>query len=502
MLSAMRRLLPSLLLLILVAPAAPQGLDEVTDESTPDYRKALELWKRGQWGTAQKAFRALLERYPFSVHCREAEARSDDNCYLGTTAIQRTGPVGNRIDVAVMGDGFTIDPPDQALQEKWARLCLDVLFNERSYAEYRDCFNVYFVRLCSLEEGVDPKLSDAERAKIEERNRRRVRKRRTEYDTALNCKAEGPQGQVMADPGLVMRWLDIAEEDHPGCGDDSLVIAFARFGVLGMGGGGIANVGRPDKSITVHEFGHAFTGLEDEYAVNPMAPTFPIRGANAATTSDPDEVPWKHFLAAKVPEVGIFEGGATYQKGVWRPARTCAMNSAGATQFCPVCREANVLAIYSYVSPIEAVSPDPKAEVRVAAGDKAAELSVTPLRPRSHDLAVTWYVEEIGGTAPAAGDGRRVDPEEEFWRRQNRAYGQGGPRLREKRDAYGAPPPGVPSDLAREGRGAPKRSVFPAGALAPGRYRVTAEVRDGTEWVLLDPNHLLVERVAFSVTVE
>ena len=29
-------------------------------------------------------------------------------------------------------------------------------------------------------------------------------------------------------------------------------------GGLGMGGGGIANVGRPDKSVTTHEFGHAF----------------------------------------------------------------------------------------------------------------------------------------------------------------------------------------------------------------------------------------------------
>jgi hypothetical protein len=167
-----------------------------------------------------------------------------------------------------------------------------------------------------------------------------------------------------------------------------------------------------------------------------------------------------------------------------------------------VCREANVLAIYSYVNPIDAVSPDPKAEVRVKAGDKAAELSVTPIRPRSHELAVTWYVEEIGGAAPAAGDGERVDPEEEYWRRQQRAYGQGGPRAGGKREGYAAPPPGVPSGLAREGRGSPRRSVFPAGSLAPGRYRVTAEVRDGTEWVLLDPDHLLVERATFTVTVE
>ncbi|MCU0727177.1 MAG: M64 family metallo-endopeptidase, partial [Planctomycetes bacterium] len=180
----------ALLLLLLVAPAAsPQSGDDITDESTPEYRKALELFRKGQWISAQKAFRALLGKYPFSVHASEAEVRSDDNCYLGVTRIFSGGPSAKRIDVAVMGDGFTIDPPDQALQEKWAKLCVDVLFNEKSFAEYRDAFNIWFVRLASLEEGVDPQISEAERAKIEERNRRRVRKRRTDYSTALDCKA-------------------------------------------------------------------------------------------------------------------------------------------------------------------------------------------------------------------------------------------------------------------------------------------------------------------------
>jgi len=49
-------------------------------------------------------------------------------------------------------------------------------------------------------------------------------------------------------------------------------LAAAGFGVifvgieqmqLGMAGAGVANVGRPDKSITVHEFGHSFGGLSD-----------------------------------------------------------------------------------------------------------------------------------------------------------------------------------------------------------------------------------------------
>ena len=68
------------------------------------------------------------------------------------------------------------------------------------------------------------------------------------------------------------------------------------------------------------------------------------------------------MLKKKVKGVGIYEGGATFQKGVWRPARTCAMNIGG-NQYCPVCREQTLLVIYEYVSPIDEATPDPAKDV-------------------------------------------------------------------------------------------------------------------------------------------
>jgi len=489
------------LLVLLAAPGIAQDLP-TTDDSTPAFEKALALWKKGRWVSAQRAFRKLMKDYPETIHWEQAEVRSDDNCYLGTVRLHEGGPSDRRIDVAVMGDGFTIDGRDQQLEWKWAKLCVDVLFNERSFAEYRDYFNIYFVRLASLEEGVDPQLSEEQRRKIEERNRRRTRKRKTQYDTALDCKAAGPQGQVMADRGLVFEWLGVANEDLPGCGDDGLVIAFARFGRLGMGGAGVANVGRPDKSITVHEFGHAFTGLLDEYANNPNAPRFPVRGANAASTDDPKEVPWAHFLERRVKGVGIYEGGATYKKGVWRPARTCAMNAAGATQFCPVCREANVLAIYAHVNPVDETSPDPAKPVRTKAGDDTL-LRLLPMKPRSHGLEVTWLVKMLAEGEPFPKPHERREAPMGWGQLPGGIAGYApGSRGREDRSRYDDPPPGEPSRLGKTERGKRAAHVFSAGELAPGRHVVTAVVRDTTPWVLLDRSHLLEERVTWSVEVE
>jgi hypothetical protein len=484
------------------APASREA--PAADASTPEFRRALELQKKGKWAAAQKVFRQMLERHPESVHKATAEARSDDNAYLGCEVLHASGPPERRIDVTVMGDGFTIDEPDQKLQQDWARLCLSVLWSEFVFDEYKDYFNYYFVRLASLEEGVDPQLSPEAKAKIIERNKSRTRKRKTEFSTALDCKEAGPQGQVLADRNLVYRWLKIAGKDEPGCQNDWLVIAFARFGKLGMGGGGIANVGRPDKSVTVHEFGHSFVGLLDEYIGNPGPPLMPVSAPNASMTDDPEKVPWAHFLKKQVGGVGVFRGGATYNDGVWRPARSCAMNSAGHINYCPVCREAAILRVYSYVDPIDAFDPPNSQQMEVNAGSNTM-LAVTPMRPKSKPLEVAWFVEEVEASAPAPEAEEKAPRTTGRNRVRDALFGRftGGSRGNGDRSALGQPPAGTRNALGttRKRKDGRVENVLNVGQLKPGRYRVTVVVADRTQFVLLDAKHLLEERKTWWVKV-
>ena len=148
------------------------------------------------------------------------------------------------------------------------------------------------------------------------------------------------------------------------------------------GGGGIYNQvtfatsDHPTfKQVFVHEFGHSYGGLADEYAYDDMdsewypADTEPWE-PNITTLKDfsskwedmmPKKQPIPTPLDPKVPNfklidprdqkamaalnkatqvVGVFEGAGYQSKGCYRPAQECRMKINEVQDFCPVCTRA------------------------------------------------------------------------------------------------------------------------------------------------------------------
>ena len=125
------------------------------------------------------------------------------------------------------------------------------------------------------------------------------------------------------------------------------------------GGGGIYNqltVTTSDhptfRPVLVHEFGHAYGGLGDEYFYDDgyetiyPADTEPWE-PNLTTLID-FQSKWDDMLS--VPGVGVFEGGGYQSKGVYRPAQDCRMKTNEAKNFCPVCSRALVRITDFYTS--------------------------------------------------------------------------------------------------------------------------------------------------------
>ena len=129
------------------------------------------------------------------------------------------------------------------------------------------------------------------------------------------------------------------------------------------GGGGIYNFYCSSAAsnafsgdIIIHEFGHGFAGLADEYYedetgygdfynndIEPWEPNI--------TTLVNFDIKWKDMLESKTPvptprekkyehTIGVFEGGGYEAKGIYSPHMDCLMKTFRGHVFCPVCQRA------------------------------------------------------------------------------------------------------------------------------------------------------------------
>jgi hypothetical protein len=108
--------------------------------------------------------------------------------------------------------------------------------------------------------------------------------------------------------------------------------------------------------VFIHEFGHGFAGLADEYysssvAYNDFYPLDTEPWEPNITTRVDFDLKWKKMIKEGTPlptpdeekyrnRIGLFEGGGYSARGIFRPESDCRMKSNGEKGYCSVCREA------------------------------------------------------------------------------------------------------------------------------------------------------------------
>ena len=108
------------------------------------------------------------------------------------------------------------------------------------------------------------------------------------------------------------------------------------------------------RSVVVHEFGHSFAGLGDEYAYEqeqiPMYPHDIEPWEPNLTTLHNFHGKWEKLISKGTPiptppttnpnEIGVFEGAGYSLKGVYRGQQNCRMRTNEYPEFCAVCKRA------------------------------------------------------------------------------------------------------------------------------------------------------------------
>ena len=258
----------------------------------------------------------------------------------------KSGSVEDCIDVAIVAEGYTAEEADKFYAE--AQTAMEAILAHEPFGQYKDRFNFVAIALPSVDSGVS------------------VPGEGLWKKTALGAHFN----TFYMDRYLTTLRLRQMHDRLCGVPYEHIVI-LANTDTYG--GGGIFNsytlttAGHPAfKPVVVHEFGHSFAGLADEYYyddqfVEYYYPECEPWEQNITTLFDFDskwkdmlpeetEIPtapvegniWKKFHEGVSMEsmVGVYEGAGYQSKGVYRPFPDCRMKTNAAESFCPVCQRA------------------------------------------------------------------------------------------------------------------------------------------------------------------
>ena len=335
----------------------------------------LTILRRSKQMVFNEIYSTIINPGAIDIH-RET-LRTD----LNTVQILNNGDPHSKVDIAILGDGYTRE--EMAKFRKDAKHFTDALFSTEPFKRRRKEFNVWAVEVESRSSGIDQPDVNAWKD--------------NELGTTYN--SFGSARYILTDANKTVRDYAAAVPYD---------FLFILVNVNRYGGGGIFQlyatcfaVGETPATawqadyVFVHEFGHSFAGLGDEYYSSSVAYTdFYIKGVdpwepNIAAHGTRQTVKWGELVkpetATPTPwnkssydsmevergklrremagyaekrqrilddersvlddqrfkgTVGAFEGAGYSSTGMFRPSLDCRMFSLSLADFDPVCQRA------------------------------------------------------------------------------------------------------------------------------------------------------------------
>lgn len=234
------------------------------------------------------------------------------------------------IHIAFVAEGYTSDEMDHFLED--CQKAIGSLFHHEPFTSMQERFNIIAVQSVSEESGT------SEPAKGIWKN------------TALGSHFD----TFYSDRYLTTLHMKRLHDVLAGTPYEHIIIL---VNTDHYGGGGIYNSynlsytgGKSFLPVIVHEFGHSFGGLGDEYAYGNDDPMyFPDTEPwepNLTTKATPYNIKWENLI--KEGKAGLYEGGGYLEKGVWRGSENCRMRTNEEPDFCAVCQQALIQLINFY----------------------------------------------------------------------------------------------------------------------------------------------------------
>jgi hypothetical protein len=301
-----------------------------------------------------------------------------------TETIINNGDAANRVDIAIMGDGYTAAEMEKYRND--VQSLITRFFDSEPFREYRNFFNVHRIDVVSSQSGAD----HPERSFFVN----------TALDATYNC--QGTQRLICVN----LTKANIILGNSVQFSQRDIAFVIVNDPEYGGSGGSIAVTSTHLEvlELILHELGHSFGLLADEYG-GPPPPvcnnTFEPSAANATKVTDRSLIKWNHWIDAStpIPTLSAFDGvpglyqGAVYcDAGLYRPTFGSRMRFLG-RPYEQINTEQLIRRIYNVVSPIDASQP--------AATDitlntaQSQSFNITPLVTLSGTIKVDWFLDGV-----------------------------------------------------------------------------------------------------------
>lgn len=276
----------------------------------------------------------LFKKFEYTIDPANYFISQERSNKYSSFEVLHSGDSANKVDIVFIPDGYTENEMDK-FKDDCSRFA-GYLFNSSPFRENKDKFNIWGIYAPSEQSGTDIPAEDVWKKTAVDATFYTFDLERY-LMTAANKKLRDLASYAPYDQIFILVNSDkygggAIYNHYSCCVSDNEYSAF----------------------ILIHEFGHGFTSLGDEYYTSDVAyeEFYPLDveplDPNLTTLVDFD-LKWKDLVDEDTPiptpteekyidVVGVFEGGGYMPKGIYRPMQDCTMKSITIDNFCPVCK--------------------------------------------------------------------------------------------------------------------------------------------------------------------
>jgi hypothetical protein len=311
------------------AKTVDRSFYEVATLPYPKDKIRFILSKRERNGLFSKLYETIIDPASYFI-------RKENPINVVTTKIYGSGNPHTSVDLAFIAEGYKADEMGKFRED--VKKMADYLFAEAPFSDYKDKFNIWAVEAISQDSGTD------------------IPGEKIYVNTALNSSFY----TFDIDRYLTTQDIKAVNDYAATVPHDNIIVLInsTRYG-----GGGVYNYytgtttgNQLSPKVFIHEFGHGFAGLADEYYASSVAydEFYPLNvepWEPNITTMVNFESKWKKMISKDTPlptpseekynnVTGLFEGGGYSAKRIYRAEMDCRMKSNGTKGYCSVCRNA------------------------------------------------------------------------------------------------------------------------------------------------------------------